>query len=155
MPVALFFIPLLMKMACGAFIHNTARAASGGALAPQLPRATGVRLESSRIVGRCNPHFFHISRDPTSQTSDFEFDDVWSPYFSFLFFESDVCRRSISNQTSRPRHCFPPFLKSDLSLPWRRPALLRSDISSTETSDLRWDIESPISERRDVRSQKK
>ena len=45
-----------------------------------------------------------------------------------------------SNRTSRPRHCCPPILKSVLSLPWRRP-FLTSNVSSTETPDLRFDIE--------------
>jgi len=35
----------------------TALAASGGALAPELPHATGVGLEYPRIVGRFNPYF--------------------------------------------------------------------------------------------------
>ena len=65
LPVALVLTPPIMKMACGAFIQNTARTASGGAWALEPPRVTGFGPQFLRIVGCCNPYFFHLSQDLT------------------------------------------------------------------------------------------
>jgi len=54
----------------------TGRAANGGALAQELPRATGVGPELPRIVGHSHPFLPLFPQDRTFQTSDLKFDIV-------------------------------------------------------------------------------
>ena len=61
-------------------------------------------------------------------------------HFSGFFWKLDVCRRPISNQTSCLGHCFAPFFENG-PLPSRETFKPRPDVSSTETSELRSEIE--------------
>jgi len=93
------------------------RAASGGTLAPEPPRATGVRPEPPRIAGHSHSHPFLplFPRDQTSQTCDL-------------------------NRTSCPRHCFSKKLEIGRPQPGSPFLHLRSDVSLTKTTDFKSDI---------------
>jgi len=111
------------------------RAASAGALAPQ-PAAchrgrTRVPTDYCHSVSNPFSHFFSGS------------------YWDFL--RSDVCRHPISHRRACLGHRFPPFFENG-PLPSRETSKPESDVSSTETTDLRLDIECP--KRGDIRSQK-
>jgi len=91
----------------------TARMAIGGALVPELPRATGVGPDFVRIVGRCNPFFSHF------------------PRFFFIFWRSDVSHKNLRSEIFFSLF---PEIGLDVSLSdviGHYPTLfLRSDISS-------------------------